>query len=312
MGPATRLKVVLVATLMMAGAFAIAPLEANAGTLRTQVFDFNACDQYLVPGHSCRGISPNARADAIAHSILSGGSNVVTLQEICLTSLNRIVNALDSGWRGRHLGTAFLDADDNRCAFPGQAGGKEHWGLGIIARTSVEPSQVSWALLPNSTAPGTENRYLFCGNFPIAASFRVCSSHFSTSAQWSVSQAANVGSQLSSYAANGGAILLGVDANINARDCGAALYMRPIYIANFGGPYDASTCQAGYGAMYEADQQHIGGDGDYTDVTYPPEGWKIDYVFFNHQKWYATYDAHVSNSTVSDHRILRGAGTLFW
>lgn len=41
---------------------------ASAGTLRTKVFDFNACDQYQVSGHSCSGLRADLRADAIAQA----------------------------------------------------------------------------------------------------------------------------------------------------------------------------------------------------------------------------------------------------
>jgi len=122
---------------------------------------------------------------------------------------------------------------------------------------------------------------------------------------------------LSSYAAGGSAILLGVDANLNSIDCALASHLRPLYVGDYGGPFSTVTCQyfgyaSGYGPMYEADQHHAGGDGTYTAMTYPSEGWKIDYVFFNWQKWYADYNANPSGSTVSDHSILRGEGTLHW
>jgi hypothetical protein len=64
--------------------------------------------------------------------------------------------------------------------------------------------------------------------------------------------------------------------------------------------------------MYEADQPHDGNYGPYTEITLPNAGYKIDDIYFNYQKWYADYSGVTSSSTVSDHNILRGDGTLFW
>lgn len=276
--------------------------KANAGTLRTKVFDFNACDQYGRSGWPDCQVTPSLRASAIVSSVLAGGSNVVTLQEVCQYTYDEILAQLGPQWNGFHLWTTFFS--DNRCS-----PGPREWGIAIIAR-APNPVNVGYAALPISS--GEEPRYLLCGNFTILASFRVCASHFSDSTS-AHSQAINVGGQLSSYANNGGAILLGVDANIDARNCSnawqTAWYMRPIYVSAFGGT-TSTGCETGYGTMYEADQQHIGGNGVYTAATLG--SLKVDYVFFNYQKWYADYDAVSTGSNVSDHNILRGEGTLFW
>jgi hypothetical protein len=153
---------------------------AEAGTLWTKVFDFNTCDQYHSGHPVCNDVTPQERADKISASVVSGGSNVVTLQEVCLSTLNRIVaNLGQSYWAGKHLWTTF-DINDGRCGISNE------WGLGIIARGPLDLNSVGWALLPNPNGTpdptgqnGPEPRYLFCGNFLISAWFRVCSSHFS-------------------------------------------------------------------------------------------------------------------------------------
>ena len=102
---------------------------AQAGTLWTKVFDFNTCDQFLSGHPVCSNVTPEQRADLISSSILSGGSNVVTLQEVCLSTLNRIVaNLRQSYWVGKHLWTT-TNVNPGRCGTQ-----NEEWGLGIIAR----------------------------------------------------------------------------------------------------------------------------------------------------------------------------------
>jgi hypothetical protein len=309
-----RLVVFLVAALSAAVAVqAIHPDSASAGTLRTKVFDFNACDQNgeAQAPDICEFNRADVRADAIVRSVLAGDSNVVVLQEVCKTTVNRVLSGLGSAWQGFPLSTH--EVSSTRCSFPGSVGETNYWGLAIIARTSYPIASVGWTHLPEPTDE-SEERYFLCGTVTIIASFKVCSTHFSQAYQGNArAQAAEVGRQATDWARNNaGAILIGADTNTDIRtNCtGEALDLRPIQVGSYGGM--GSGCVPGYGDMYEADQPHDGNYGPYTEITLPNAGYKIDDIYFNYQKWYADYSGVTSSSTVSDHNILRGDGTLFW
>ena len=271
---------------------------AHAAALRTKVLDFNACDQYGRVAE-CDATAAQ-RADAIARSVLSGASNVVTLQEVCRYTYDRLLQGLGSSWRGRFLQTVALN--DDRCA-----PGARSWGIAVLARAPA-PTNVTATLLPNPNGE-SERRYLLCGDVVIGTTFRVCSSHFSVHASASDDQAASVGSRFASYAATGGAVLLGVDANIDVRSCTPAAALKPLYAGGFGGT-TTTPCQTGTGVMVEADQPRAGGDGSYNAPTVGTN--KLDYVFLTAGRWSPDYRGVVSSSWLSDHEILRGEGTLNW
>lgn len=287
----------LVLLVLLVGSLAAQP-AAYAATLSTKVFEFNTCDRY--------GRSPECdataaqRADAIATSVLNGGSNVVTLQEVCRYTFDRLLQKLGPSWHGAFVSTALIF--DDRCA-----PGARSWGIAVLARAPV-PTNVTATVLPNPLWE-LERRYLLCGDVVIGATLRVCSSHFSVNASASDDQAAAVGSRLATHAASGGAAILGVDANINVRSCTAAVALRPLYSGGFGGT-STSTCQTGTGVMVEADQARPGGDGTYNAPTVGTR--KLDYVFFTARRWAQDYRGVVSSSWLSDHEILRGEGTLNW
>lgn len=271
---------------------------AHAATLRTKVFEFNACDQY--------GRDPDCdataaqRADVIASSVLFAGSNVVTLQEVCRYTFDRLVQRLGSAWHGTFFQTVGIG--DDRCA-----PGARSWGIALLARAPA-PTNVTATLLPNPLGEN-ERRYLLCGDVVIGAAFRVCSSHFSIYGAAHTDQAAAVGSRLATYSAGGGAALLGVDTNVDVRSCTAAVALRPLYSAGFGGT-SSTTCQTGTGVMVEADQSRPGGDGTYNAPTCGPS--KCDYVFFTAPRWASDYRGVATPLWLSDHQVLRGEGTLNW
>ncbi|WP_421741527.1 endonuclease/exonuclease/phosphatase family protein [Cellulomonas sp.] len=292
-----RLSWLLVLLLALVASLAAQP-PAQAATLRTKVFDFNACDQY---GRNAECDATAAqRAAAIATSVVSGASNVVTLQEVCRYTYDQLLLRLGSAWRGTFFQTVSIG--DNRCA-----PGARSWGIALLAR-APQPTNVTATLLPNPLAE-SERRYLLCGDVVIGAVFRVCSSHFSVKTVASTEQATTVGSQLATHAGSGGAAVLGVDTNVDVRSCPAAAALRPLYSSAFGGT-SSTTCQTGTGAMVEADQYRPGGDGTYNAPTCGPS--KCDYVFFTAGRWRQNYRGVVSSSWLSDHEILRGEGTLNW
>jgi endonuclease/exonuclease/phosphatase family metal-dependent hydrolase len=273
--------------------------QAEAASIQTRVLNFNVCDQVgsTNPGVDprCANNSSSVRASAIVTSINSQSSTIVTLQEVCRVTYERIIAGLGPAWTGSFLWTAAISSA--RCE------GSMEWGLAILSNWGA-PTDVNQTLLPNS--PNSEPRYLFCGTIVVGGPIRQCVTHF-TYESFRVSQAIEVGRQMKEYAYGGGAILLGGDLNINSRSCAEAAEVRPIYIRRFGGD-GTSTCQIGYGVGQEVDQRHIGGDGTYNAATFGSA--KIDYIFFSFPRWLADYDGRATDSQVSDHRILRGEGTL--
>ncbi|GEK21024.1 hypothetical protein CXY01_15440 [Cellulomonas xylanilytica] len=271
---------------------------AHAATLRTKVFEFNACDRY--------GRSPECdataaqRAEAIATSVVSGGSNVVTLQEVCRYTYDRLLARLGPSWSGTFLQTT--PVWDDRCA-----PGARSWGIALLVQ-AAPPTNVTATQLPKPFWE-IERRYLLCGDVVLGAALRVCSSHFSVPASMSDDQAAAVGSRLATHAANGGAAILGADTNINVRSCTAAVALKPLYAGGFGGT-SSTPCQVGTGVMVEADQPRAGGDGTYNAPTVGTR--KLDYVFFTARRWAPDFGGVSTSSWVSDHNVLRGEGTLTW
>jgi endonuclease/exonuclease/phosphatase family metal-dependent hydrolase len=287
----------LLPLVLIVGLSAAGP-AADAATLRTQVFDFNACDQYG-RDPECDATAAQ-RGDVVASSVLFAGSNVVTLQEVCRYTFDRLLLRLGSAWHGTFFQTVSIG--DDRCA-----PGARSWGIAVLARAPA-PANVTATLLPNPLGE-SERRYLLCGDVVIGATVRVCSSHFSVKAVASAEQAADVGSRLATHAGSGGAALLGVDTNVDVRNCAAAPSLRPLYSGGFGGT-SSTTCQTGTGAMVEADQWRPGGDGSYNAPTCGTS--KCDYVFFTARRWGADYSGVPTPLWVSDHAVLRGEGTLSW
>jgi endonuclease/exonuclease/phosphatase family metal-dependent hydrolase len=287
----------LVLLVLVVASLAAQP-PAQAATLRTRVLDFNACDQF--------GRNPDCdataaqRAAAIATSVANGANNVVTLQEVCRYTYDRLLQRLGSAWHGAFFQTVGIG--DDRCA-----PGARSWGIALLARAPA-PANVTATLLPNPLGE-SERRYLLCGDVVIGATFRVCSSHFSVRTAAYTEQATAVGGRLATHAAGGGAAVLGVDTNVDVRTCTAAAVLRPLYASGFGGT-SSTTCQTGTGVMIEADQYRAGGDGLYNAPTC--ETLKCDYVFLTAQRWRTDYRGVVTSSWLSDHEILRGEGTLNW
>jgi hypothetical protein len=286
----------LVLLALLVGALAAGP--ADAATLRTKVFDFNACDQFG-RDPECDATAAQ-RADVVASGVLFAGSNVVTLQEVCRYTFDRLLARLGSAWHGAFFQTVGIG--DDRCA-----PGARSWGIALLARAPA-PTNVTATLLPNPLGE-SERRYLLCGDVVIGAAFRVCSSHFSVKAVAYGEQATDVGNRLATYAATGGAALLGVDTNVDVRSCTAAAVLRPLYAGGFGGT-SSTPCQTGTGAMVEADQWRTGGDGSYNAPTCG--ALKCDDVFFSTPRWGNDFGGVSTPLWVSDHDVLRGEGTLSW
>ncbi|GEL97760.1 hypothetical protein CTE05_13070 [Cellulomonas terrae] len=288
----------LLALLVLVVGSLAAQSAAHAATLRTKVLEFNACDQY---GNSSECDATSAqRAEAIATSVVNGGSNVVTLQEVCRYTYDRLIERLGPTWSGAFLQTVAVR--DDRCA-----PGARSWGIALLVQAPA-PTNVTATQLPKPFWE-FERRYLLCGDVVMGAALRVCTSHFSVPASISDNQAAAVGSRLATHAGSGGAAILGADTNINVRSCTAAVALRPLYAGPFAGT-SSTTCQVGTGAMVEADQARTGGDGTYNAPTVGTS--KLDCVFFTARRWAPDHAGASTSSWLSDHNVLRGEGTLTW
>jgi endonuclease/exonuclease/phosphatase family metal-dependent hydrolase len=269
----------------------------DASTRRLHVFQFNACDQYGTSHSSsaCRNTRWYDRADAISASIQNWSADAVTLQEVCQSTYNRILRDLGSGWHGYFKHTYVTAYNDFRCGGSGGA----YWGIAILAKSPV--SDVTAILLEEE--PDGEARRLLCGNVTIGSGFRLCSTHLSNSSD-NAAQAEKVSFEVNYWVSRGAAVLLGGDLNINVRNCTEAASLSPLYYGGFG----PSRCESGYGHLYEADKATSWGDGTYDEPTYGSA--KIDYVFFNRQRFYADYGADATYTSVSDHRPMRAAVTI--
>lgn len=271
--------------------------QAVASTRRLHVFQFNACDQYGTshPSTNCRYTPWYERADAIVASINNWSADVVTLQEVCQSTYQRIMGQLP-GWHGYFKHTYVTSASDNRCG-----SGPDYWGIAVMAKSTL--SSISYTLL--GTESNGEERRLLCANVTVGSGFRLCSTHLSTSSA-NVEQVRKVAAELNGWVSNGAAVLLGGDLNINVRSCAEDDYLAPFYYGAFGA--GNNSCRTGYGHFYEADKATSWGDGVYDEVTTGSE--KLDYVFVNRQRFYADYGADATSSSVSDHRPLRAAVTV--
>lgn len=294
----TRHLTALLALLALAAGSLAVGSAADAAAVRTRVFELNACDQFG-RDPACDSTAAQ-RADVVASSVLTADSDVVTLQEVCRYTYDRLLRRLGTAWHGTFFQTVTIG--DDRCA-----PGARSWGIALLARAAA-PTNVTATLLPNPLGE-SERRYLLCGDVVIGTVLRVCSSHFSVQSAASAEQVSAVGSRLATHAASGGAAILGVDANIDVRTCAAAAALRPLYSSAFGGT-STTGCQTGTGVMVEADQARTGGDGTYNAATCGTR--KCDYVFFTRNRWAADHRGVTTSLWVSDHRVLRGEATLSW
>jgi len=80
-------------------------------------------------------------------------------------------------------------------------------------------------------------------------------------------------------------------------------------------PFGHSTrCYTNTGDSYEADEPTTSGDGFYNEGTFArgffQDDPKLDYTFFNWQRFFHNYGGDATSSHVSDHDLLRSAMTV--
>lgn len=303
--------------------------SASAASPRVHSIQFNACDQFQRPGKDpkCSDVAPVNRATAIRISVDDFGANTLSLQELCRSTYNELLNTQlggsGAGWRGVFSTTVAIPAGDRRCT---SAGGGD-WGVAVLVKgasfSSVDGSVVGYDPKrgPNGTIINGEQRRLLCGNTSILGNgFRLCSTHLTVlSGELPAErdtrnrQQINVVADRTVGRANGGAaLLIGGDFNRNLNDCSTS-FLTPfdrLYRGGYGdtgNPSRPGGCRDGYGPFYEADHR-VAGSSDFDEGTVGNS--KLDLTFFNYQRYYGDYGGDARDSTVSDHRLLRGAMTL--
>src|SRR3954454_16062903 len=150
----------------------LAPAPASAASVRLQVWDFNACDQFGRSFPDCQ-VTPTQRASAITQSVTASPANVVTLQELCRSTFDMVVAGLPPGWVGSFFST--FTTTDTRCQSADPT-----WGIAVLARSAtIGP--------PSTTTLGVEasgeRRTLLCVDVTVAIGIRTCTTHLTSSSQ---------------------------------------------------------------------------------------------------------------------------------
>lgn len=266
--------------------------ERLVGTGRLHSISFNVCDQ--VGQQFC--MSPSSTKAGYIEDVLNAWSaQTGSFQEICETTFNSLRSHLGYGsWDGEFYST--LDAPVGRC------GADRDWGVAIFVKASIFAPDSVYAVPLQDYG---EDRVLFCGNATHFSGFRLCTTHSGGQAQ----QVLDVAESSENWTDSGAAYILGGDFNIDVRSsCSQANRMIPMYYGGFG--VGGTTCGPGTHDMYEADHYTSNGDRTYDEKTYLPSPWKIDYLFFNRQRFYTDYGGDAIATSLSDHLYLRSAMTI--
>jgi endonuclease/exonuclease/phosphatase family metal-dependent hydrolase len=295
-----RLRALAIATALAAVLALVHAPSASAASVRLQVWEFNACDQFGRGNAECE-VTPTQRAGAIAQSINSTSwpPNVVTLQELCRSTFDMVVDQLSSSWVAYFQPT--YTTTDTRCQ-----SAETGWGIAVFAKSGVL-SNPSTSVLGVETSG--ERRTLLCIDVTVTVPVRTCTTHLTATSQaTAASQARTSADLVNQWVAAGTTVVVGGDFNLNARQCSNSFVrdgLRSWYYGRFGA--GSRLCYSGVGSMYEADHYRSGGDGVYDEDTYRLA--KIDYVFGNRQRVNADYGGDATSSSVSDHDPLRAAMT---
>ena len=295
-----RLRALAVGTALAAVLTVVPAPPAAAASVRLQVWEFNACDQYGRGNAECE-VTPTQRASAIAQSInsTSWAPNVVTLQELCRSTFDMVTAQLSPSWVGYFHAT--YTTTDTRCQ-SAEAG----WGIAVFAKSGVLSNPWTYVL---GTETSGERRTLLCIDVTVVVPVRTCTTHLTATSQaTAAAQARTAAGLVNQWIAAGTAVVVGGDFNLDVRLCANSYVrdgLRSWYYGRFGA--GSRLCYSGIGSMYEAHHYRSGGDGVYDEDTYRTA--KIDYVFGNRQKMNSDFSGDATSSSVSDHDPLRGAIT---
>jgi len=281
--------------LVLAGAL-FHPSAAAAASARLRLLDFNACDQY--GRNAACDATPTQRASAIVASINSFAPNVVTLQEVCRSTVDMALASLGPAWKAQFFST--FTTTDSRCQSVDHT-----WGIAVLARSPVLTN-------PQSSTLGVETsgevRTLLCIDVTIGLAVRACTTHLTSGSDANAAVQSNKALDQIGAWTTANTVLVGGDFNLNVRACGNAdvsTGLRRWYSTRFGA--GVTRCYTGVGSMYEVDQYQAGGDGVYDETTLGSA--KIDFVFGNRQHVNADVDGDATTSSLSDHDPLRGTLT---
>jgi endonuclease/exonuclease/phosphatase family metal-dependent hydrolase len=282
--------------LVLAGALCN-PSAASATSLRLRVLDFNACDQFGRGNAACDA-TPTQRASAIVQSIASYAPNVVTLQEVCRSTVDMTIASLGPSWRAQFFST--YTTTDARCQSVDHT-----WGIAVLAQSPTLTNPQSFTLGVETSG---EVRTLLCVDVAVGLSVRTCTTHLTSGSNANAAVQSNKAVDQVNPWTTAGTVLVGGDFNLNVRACGntnVSAGLQRWYTGRFGA--GVTRCYTGAGSMYEVDQYRAGGDGVYDETTLGSS--KIDFVFGNRQHVNADYDGDATTSSLSDHDPLRGAVT---
>lgn len=272
-----------------------APLSSVLGTGRLHGISFNVCDQV---GQTYCASPSTAKATHIKGILNSWSAQVASFQEMCRTTFDSLRSQLGYGsWDGEFYRT--ISAPEGRC------GSNRDWGVAIFVKASIFSNVYEVKLYDVG-----EDRVLFCGNATHFSGFRLCTTHLDQSGPpQQVQDVAD--SSLYWILDRDAAYILGGDFNIDVSygtTCSEADRMAPMYYGGFG--LEGLSCGPGTNYLYEADRYTSSGDGDYDEDTFDSPLWKVDFMFFNTQRFYNDYGGDAVTSTYSDHRYLKSAMTI--
>lgn len=269
--------------------------SAVQATGRLHSITFNVCDQV---GQSYCARPSTAKAIHIKGLLNNWSSQTGSFQEMCRTTFDQLRSQLGYGsWDGEFFHTAPAPISD--------CGTNRDWGVAIFVKASIF-SNVYAVYLDDAG----EDRVLFCGNATHFSGFRLCTTHLDPSGP--PAQVQDVADSSRYWILDeDAAYILGGDFNIDVSygtTCTNANRMAPMYWGGFG--LGGLTCGPGSNYLYEADRYTSTGDGDYDEDTFDSPLWKIDFLFFNTQRFYSDYGGDAVFSSYSDHSYLKGAMTI--
>jgi endonuclease/exonuclease/phosphatase family metal-dependent hydrolase len=292
-----RLRALVIGVAVVLGVALVSPPAASAASLRLRILDFNACDQFGRGNAACDA-TPTQRASAIVQSINSYAPHLVTLQEVCRSTVDMIAASLRPSWTAQFFST--FTTNDSRCQSVDHT-----WGIAVLARSTVLSNPQAHKLGVETSG---EQRTLLCVDVAVGLAVRTCTTHLTAGSDANAAAQATTAVNLVNQWVADNAVVLGGDFNLNVRACGntnVSNGLRPWYAGRFGA--GVTRCYTGIGSMYEVDQYRAGGDGVYDESTLGSA--KIDFIFGNRQRMNADYSGDATSSGLSDHDPLRGAIT---
>ena len=295
--PTSRLRTMAIGIVMVVGVALLNPPAASAASVRLRILEFNACDQFGRGNAACDA-TPSQRASAIVQSIHSYSAHLVTLQEVCRSTVDMVAASLGPAWVSQFFTT--YTTTDTRCQSVDRT-----WGIAVLARSTTLSNPQAHSLGVETSG---EQRTLLCADVTVSLIVRTCTTHLTAGSDANAAVQANTAVDLVNQWTATNAVVVGGDFNLNVRQCGNTHILNGLrrwYAGRFGA--GVTRCYTGAGSMYEVDQYRSGGDGVYDETTLGSA--KIDFVFANRQRMNADYDGDATSSSLSDHDPLRGAVT---